>query len=51
MLGGVMDLVIDIRKEAREKRDFATSDKIRDTLNAVGITLKDSKDGTSWEQA
>jgi cysteinyl-tRNA synthetase len=51
VLGGVMDLVIDIRKEAREKRDFATSDKIRDTLNAVGITLKDSKDGTSWEQA
>ncbi|HCK22190.1 MAG TPA: cysteine--tRNA ligase, partial [Bacteroidetes bacterium] len=51
VLGGVMNLVIDIRKEAREKRDFAISDKIRDTLQTVGITLKDSKDGTTWEQS
>lgn len=48
-LNGVMDLVIDIRKDARAKKDFATSDKIRDALTAVGIQLKDSKDGTSWE--
>lgn len=50
-LNGVMELVIDIRKDARSKKDFATSDKIRDVLGAVGITLKDSKDGTSWEQS
>jgi cysteinyl-tRNA synthetase len=50
-LNGVMDLVIDIRKDARSKKDFATSDKIRDMLGAVGITLKDSKEGTSWEQS
>jgi cysteinyl-tRNA synthetase len=49
-LNGVMELVIDIRKDARTKKDFATSDKIRDMLQAVGITLKDSKEGTSWEQ-
>ena len=48
-LSGVMDLVIDIRKDARSKKDFATSDKIRDALQAVGIQLKDSKDGTTWE--
>ncbi len=47
-LSGVMDLVIDIRKDARAKKDFATSDKIRDALIAVGIQLKDGKEGTSW---
>ena len=47
-LNGVMELVIDIRKDARGKKDFATSDKIRDVLQGVGIQLKDSKDGTSW---
>jgi len=48
-LNGVMELVIDIRKDARSKKDFATSDKIRDALQGVGIQLKDSKDGTSWQ--
>jgi cysteinyl-tRNA synthetase len=48
-LNGVMELVIDIRKDARGKKDFATSDKIRDALQSVGIQLKDSKDGTSWQ--
>ena len=47
-LNGVMDLVIDIRKDAREKKDFATSDKIRDGLKAAGIQLKDGKEGSSW---
>jgi cysteinyl-tRNA synthetase len=47
-LSGVMDLVIDIRKDARTNKDFATSDKIRDALQSVGIQLKDSKEGTSW---
>ncbi len=48
-LNGVMDLVIDIRKDARTKKDFAISDKIRDALQGVGIQLKDSKDGTTWQ--
>ncbi len=48
-LNGVMDLVIDIRKDARSKKDFSTSDKIRDALQGVGILLKDSKEGTSWQ--
>jgi cysteinyl-tRNA synthetase len=48
-LKGVMDLLIDIRKEARSRRDFATSDKIRNQLNELGILLKDEKDGSiSW---
>lgn len=48
-LNGVMDLVIDIRKDARSKKDFSTSDKIRDALQGVGILLKDNKEGTSWQ--
>ena len=48
-LNGVMQLLIDIRKEAKAKKDFATSDKIRNQLAAMGIELKDEKDGgMSW---
>ncbi|MCP9752911.1 cysteine--tRNA ligase [Ferruginibacter sp. HRS2-29] len=49
MLKGVMQLLIDIRKEAKNKKDFATSDKIRNQLTEIGILLKDEKDGgMSW---
>jgi len=49
VLGGVMELLIDIRKEAKTKRDFTTSDKIRNQLAALGINLKDEKGGEmSW---
>lgn len=47
-LEGVMSLLIDIRNNARANKDFATSDKIRDELTALGIQLKDGKDGTSF---
>ena len=48
-LKGVMDLLIDIRKEAKGKKDFGTSDKIRNQLAKLGISLKDEKDGgMSW---
>jgi cysteinyl-tRNA synthetase len=49
-LNGVMQLMIDIRKEAKSKKDFATSDRIRKQLSVSGITLKDNKDGgMSWD--
>ena len=49
LLQGVMDLLVDIRKEAKGKKDFATSDKIRNQLAQLGIALKDEKDGgMSW---
>jgi len=48
-LDGIMQLIIDIRREARTKKDFMTSDKIRDSLQELGIVLKDEKDGTRWE--
>jgi cysteinyl-tRNA synthetase len=44
-LTGVMDLLIDIRKDARSRKDYATSDKIRKQLLELGIVLKDEKDG------
>ena len=48
-LGGVMELLIEIRKEAKVKKDFATSDKIRNQLATLGINVKDEKDGgVSW---
>ena len=48
-LNDVMNLLIEIRKEAKVKKDFATSDKIRNQLNEIGILLKDEKGGEmSW---
>ncbi len=46
---GVMQLLADIRKEAKLKKDFLTSDKIRKQLAELGIEMKDEKDGSiSW---
>ena len=47
-LEGTVNLLIDMRKKARDNKDFATSDAIRDQLQALGIQLKDGKDGTSF---
>ena len=50
ILNGVMDLLIEIRKESKTKKDFATSDKIRNQLAEIGINLKDEKGGEmSWD--
>ncbi len=48
-LKGVVQVLIDLRKEARLKKDWMTSDKIRNQLAEVGVVLKDEKDGEmSW---
>ncbi|MBD0850848.1 cysteine--tRNA ligase [Maribacter arenosus] len=47
-LQGVVELLIQLRNEARSNKDFATSDKIRDQLAALGIQLKDGKEGTTF---
>ncbi|MDB5279110.1 MAG: cysteine--tRNA ligase [Ferruginibacter sp.] len=50
-LQGVMQLLIDIRKEAKIRKDYSTSDKIRKQLATIGIELKDEKDGSmSWNK-
>ena len=47
-LEGTVNLLIEMRKKARDNKDFTTSDAIRDQLLALGIQLKDGKDGTSF---
>lgn len=44
-LDGVLQLLINIRKEAKQRKDFVTSDKIRNELAQLGVQLKDEKDG------
>jgi cysteinyl-tRNA synthetase len=49
VLEGVLQLLIEMRKEAKAKKDYAASDKIRIQLSQLGILLKDEKDGsTNW---
>lgn len=47
-LGDVVEILIEMRKEARANKNFALSDEIRDRLLAIGIQLKDGKDGTTF---
>jgi cysteinyl-tRNA synthetase len=51
VVAGLMELVVHLRAEARAKRDFATSDAIRDGLKKIGIAIQDGKHGTTWEIA
>jgi cysteinyl-tRNA synthetase len=48
---GQIDALIADRTAARARKDFAESDRIRDQLAAMGIVIKDSKEGTTWEVA
>jgi cysteinyl-tRNA synthetase len=49
-LNDVLEMVIALRKDAKENKDYATSDKIRIGLQEMGIQLKDSKEGTTWSK-
>ena len=48
VLDGLMQLLIQVRAEARVKRDFAMSDSVRNGLTQIGIALQDGKEGTTW---
>ena len=48
LLGKVIDMLMDARKRARQAKDWATSDRIRDELKEAGIVIKDTKDGYEW---
>ena len=48
-LDAVMQMVIDLRRQAKESKDWATADKIRDELKAAGIEIMDGKEGTTYK--
>jgi cysteinyl-tRNA synthetase len=48
VIEGLMALILDIRKEARDNKEWSTSDKIRDRLQAAGVVIKDTKEGVEW---
>ena len=49
LVDNLMNLIIDIRQNARKNKDWATADKIRDELKNIGITLEDSPTGVRWK--
>lgn len=49
-LPNVMDMIVNLRSEAKANRDYATSDKIRNGLQSIGFQLKDGKEGTTWSK-
>ncbi|MCP3930267.1 MAG: cysteine--tRNA ligase [Bacteroidetes bacterium] len=50
LIEGLMELIIDMRKDARSRKDWSTADKIRDSLQSLHIQLKDGKEGTNWSK-
>lgn len=49
VLNGVMDLLLNVRQQAKKAKDFGTADRIRDGLKNLGIEVRDGKDGAEWE--
>ncbi|MDQ3051804.1 MAG: cysteine--tRNA ligase [Bacteroidota bacterium] len=49
-IDGLMQLILDIRSKAKSSKDFQTADQIRDTLNKLGIAIKDTKEGVTWSK-
>ena len=47
-ISGLMDMVLEARAAAKQNKDWTTSDRIRDHLTALGIKVKDTKDGVEW---
>jgi cysteinyl-tRNA synthetase len=49
LIGGLVDMILQTRNAAKAARNWAESDRIRDELKAIGIHIKDTKEGTEWE--
>ena len=49
LIGGLVDMILQTRNAAKAARNWAESDRIRDELKAIGIQIKDTKEGTEWE--
>lgn len=50
LVNKLMDIILDMRQDARKKKDWGTADKIRDGLGAVGIVIEDSPQGVRWKR-
>jgi cysteinyl-tRNA synthetase len=48
VVDGLMGIILNIRKEIKERKDFAASDKLRDDLNKIKISIKDTKEAAVW---
>lgn len=51
LVDGLVKLLVELRHDARQQRDFALADRIRDGLGEIGVVLEDSPDGTQWKIA
>jgi cysteinyl-tRNA synthetase len=49
LTGDLIDMILNLRMDAKKNKDFATSDKIRDELTNKGVIIKDTKDGFEWQ--
>ena len=48
---GLVNVILNLRQEAKNRKDWPASDKIREDLTSLGIAIKDRKDGTDWERS
>lgn len=48
IIAGLMDMILEERQEAKSRKDFARSDRIRDRLKEIGIRINDTKNGSEW---
>jgi cysteinyl-tRNA synthetase len=49
LTGKLIEMLLNMRLQAKANKDFATSDRIRDELTELGVTVRDRKDGFDWE--
>jgi len=50
LTGELIKMILNMRQEAKNRKDWSSSDKIREELNKLGIIIKDKKDGADWER-
>ena len=48
LLDGLISMILDVRQQAKSQKDWTTSDRIRDELQKLGVSIKDGKDGATW---
>lgn len=49
LIGGIISIIVDIRNEARENKDYEAADRIRDRLAGLNVVLEDAPEGTRWK--